>query len=71
VRVFITVSASTLDCEVLINAVHLRPALREQSNKNYKNGDLKLKLWEEVATECDSSFTQKCYFDVELHLISR
>ena len=55
-------SENTLDCEVLINAVHLRPALWEQSDKNYQNGDLKLKLWEEVAAECDSSCKQKCYF---------
>jgi hypothetical protein len=31
---FFTMSANTLDCEVLINAVHLRPALWEQSDKN-------------------------------------
>ena len=42
-------SANTLDCEVLINAVHLRPALWDESDKNYQNRDLKLKLWEEVA----------------------
>jgi len=54
-------SANTLDCEVLINAVHLRPALWEQSDKTYQNRDLKLKLWEEVAAECDSSCKQKCY----------
>jgi hypothetical protein len=35
-------SANTLDCEVLIDAVHLRAALWEQSDKNYQNGDLKL-----------------------------
>jgi hypothetical protein len=46
----------------LINAVHLRPALCEQSDKNYQNRHLKLKLWEEVAAECDSSCKQKCYF---------
>ena len=59
---FFTMSANTLDCEVLINAVHLRPALWEQSDKNYQNRDLKLKLWEEVAAECDSACKQKCYF---------
>ena len=58
----LTVSANTLDCEVLINAVHLRPAVWEQCDKNYQNRDLKLKLWEEVAVECDSSCKQKCYF---------
>jgi hypothetical protein len=42
-------SANTLDCEVLINVVHLRPVLWEQSDKNYQNRDLKLQLWEEVA----------------------
>jgi len=52
----------TLDCEVLINAVHLRPALWEQNYKTYQNRDLKLKLWEEVAAECDLSCKQKCYF---------
>ena len=26
-----------------------------QNDKNYQNRDLKLKLWEEVAAECDSS----------------
>jgi hypothetical protein len=36
-------SANTLDCEVLINAVHFRPALWEQSDKNYQNRDLKTK----------------------------
>ena len=55
-------SANTFDCEVLINAVHLRPALWEQSEKNYQSRNLKLKLWEEVAAECDSSSMQKCYF---------
>jgi hypothetical protein len=55
-------SANTLDCDVLINAVHLRLALWEQSDKNYQNRDLKLQLWEEVAAECDSSCKQKCYF---------
>jgi hypothetical protein len=60
--VFVNVSANTLDCEILINAVHLRPALWERSDKNYKNRDLKLKLWEEVAAECDSSCKKKCYF---------
>ena len=49
-------SANTLDWEVLINAVHLRPALWEQSDKKYQNRDLKLKLWEEVAAEWYSSF---------------
>jgi len=62
VRAFFTMSANTLDCEVLINAVHLRPTLWEQSEKNYQNRDLKLKLWEEVAAECDSSCKQKCYY---------
>jgi len=37
-------SAKTLDCEVVISAVRLRPALWEQSDKNYQNRDLKLKL---------------------------
>jgi len=55
VRVFVTMSANILDCEVLINALHLRPALWEQSDKNYQNRDLQLKLWEEMAAECDSS----------------
>jgi hypothetical protein len=55
-------SASTLDCEVLINAVHLRPALWEQSDKNNQNRDLKLKLWEELAAECDSSCKEKMLF---------
>jgi len=55
-------SANTLGCEVLINAVHLIPALWEQSDKNYQNRDLKLKLWEEVDAECDSSCKQKFYF---------
>jgi len=59
---FFTVSADTLDCEILISAVHLRPALWKQIDKNYQNRDLKLKLWEEVAAECDSSCKQKCYF---------
>jgi hypothetical protein len=36
-------SANILDCEVLIHAVHLKPALWEQSDKNYQNRDLKLK----------------------------
>jgi len=62
VRVFFTMSANTLDCKVLINVVHLRLALWEQSDKNYQNRDLKLKLWEEVAAECDSSCMQKCYY---------
>ena len=52
----------TLDCEVLISAVHLRPALWEQSYKTYQNRDLRPKLWEEVAAECDSSCKQKYYF---------
>jgi len=51
-------SANTLDCKILINAVHLRPALWEQSDKNYQDRDLKLKLWEEVAAECDFSCKQ-------------
>jgi len=55
-------SANTLDCEVLINTVHFRPALWEQSDKNYHNRDLTLKLWEEVAAECDSYCKQKCFF---------
>jgi len=33
-------SANTLDCEVLINAVHLRPALWEQSDKTIKTETL-------------------------------
>jgi hypothetical protein len=53
VGVFVKMSGNTLDCEVLINAAYLRPALWEQSDKNYQNRDLKLKLWEEVAAECD------------------
>jgi hypothetical protein len=48
-------STNQIDCDVLINAVHIRPALWQQSDKNYQNRDLKLKLWEEVAAECDSS----------------
>ena len=60
--VFFFTSANTLNCEVLINAVYLRPGLWEQSDKNCQNRDLKLKLWEEVAAECDSSCKQKCYF---------
>jgi hypothetical protein len=32
-------SANTLDCEILINVVHLRPALWKQSDKNYQNRD--------------------------------
>jgi len=59
---FVTMSANILDCEVLINAVYLRPALWVQSDKNYQNRDLKLKLWEEMAAVRDSSCTQKCYF---------
>jgi hypothetical protein len=55
-------SVNTWDCEVLINAVHLRAALWDQSYKNYQNRDIKLKLWEEVAAECDCSCKQKCYF---------
>jgi hypothetical protein len=39
---FFTMSANTLDYEVLINAVRLRPALWEQSYKNYQNRDLQL-----------------------------
>ena len=62
VRVIFTMSANTLDCEVLISAVHLRLALWEQSDTNYQNRDLKLKLWEEVAAECDSCCKQKYYF---------
>jgi len=52
----------TLDCEVLINAVHLRPALWEQSDKNYQNRDLKLKLWEDVAAECDCLVSKNIIF---------
>ena len=59
---FLAMSANTLDCEVLISAMYLRPALWEQSDKNYQNRDLKRKLWEEVAAECDSSCRQKYYF---------
>ena len=59
---YFTMNANTLDCEVLINAVHLRPAFWEQSDKNDQNWDLKLKLWEEVAAECDSFRKQKCYY---------
>jgi len=61
---FFTMSANTLDCEVLINVVHSRLALWEQSDKNYQNRDLKLKPWEEVAAECDFSCKQKCYFSI-------
>ena len=56
--VFFTMSANTSDCEVLVNAVHLTPALWEQSDRNYQNRDIKLKLWQEVAVECDSSCKQ-------------
>jgi len=42
--------------------VHLRLALWEQSDKNYQNRDLKLKLWEEVAAECDPSCKQNVIF---------
>ena len=71
-REFLFTSASwrTLDCDVLINALHLRPALWEQSDKNYQNRDLKLKLWEEVAAECDSSCKQKCYLFIYLLQLS-
>jgi len=55
-------SANTLDCEVLTKAVHLRPALWEQNDVNNQNSDLKLKLWDEVAAECDSSCKQNCHF---------
>jgi len=55
-------SANTLDCEVLINAVHLRPALWEQSDKNYQNRDFKLKLWEEVAAECNHLVSKNVIF---------
>jgi len=61
-RVFVAMSANTWDCEVFISAVHLRSVLWEQSDKNDQNRDLKLKLWEEVAAECDFSYEQKCYF---------
>ena len=64
-RVFLSsvrANRPTLDCEVSINVVHLRPALWEQSDKTYQNRDLKLKLWEEVAAERDSSCKEKCYF---------
>jgi len=37
-----TVRGNTLDCEVLINAVHLRLALWEQSDNNYQNRELLL-----------------------------
>jgi hypothetical protein len=40
----------------------LRPALWGKIDKNCQNRDFKLKLWEEVAAECDSSCKQKCYF---------
>jgi len=52
----------TLDCKVLINVEYLRPALWEQSYTTYQNRDLKLKLWEEVAAECDFACKQKYYF---------
>jgi hypothetical protein len=55
-------SENTSDCEVLVNVVHLRADLWEQSDKNYQNRDLKLQMREEVAVECDSSCKQKCYF---------
>jgi hypothetical protein len=45
-----------LDCEILINAMNLRPALWKQGNKNYQNRDLKFKMWEEVAAECKCSY---------------
>jgi hypothetical protein len=48
-------TASGLDCEILINAGHVRPASWEQSDKNYQNRDMKLKMWEEVAAEYKSS----------------
>jgi hypothetical protein len=44
-----------LDCEILINAVHLRPGLWEQGDKNYQKRDLKLKMWEEMVAECKCS----------------
>jgi hypothetical protein len=47
--------ASGLDCKILMNAVHLIPALWEQSAKSYQNRDIKLKMWEEVSAECNSS----------------
>jgi hypothetical protein len=40
---FFTVSADTLDCDVLNSEVRLRAALWEQSYKNYQNRALKLK----------------------------
>ena len=55
-------SVNTLDCKVLIHVVHLRPSLWEPSDKNYQNRDLKLKLWEEVAAECDSFLQAKMLF---------
>ena len=35
-------------CEILINAVHLRQAVWEQGDENYKNVELRVTLWEEV-----------------------
>lgn len=37
-----------LGCEILINPVHLRQAVWEQGDENYKNVELTVKLWEEV-----------------------
>jgi len=37
-----------LGCEILINAVHLRCAVWEQGDENYKNVELTVKLWEKV-----------------------
>jgi hypothetical protein len=59
---FFTMRANTSDCEVLVNAVHLTPALWEQSDRKYQNRDIKLKLWQQVAVECDSSCKQQLYF---------
>jgi hypothetical protein len=45
---FLWVTVS-LDCEILINTVHLRPTLWAQNDKNYQNQELELKMWEEMA----------------------
>jgi hypothetical protein len=38
--------------------------------QNDQNRDLKLKLWEEVAAECDSSCKQKGYFFISVTIQS-
>jgi hypothetical protein len=45
-----------LDFEILvINSVHLSPALWEQGDKNDQNRDLKVKMWEEMTAESKCS----------------